>query len=102
MIKIYKIILIFFMLVLLIQGAFIFQIKKEIEKQKNAVEELSYRSNSQTDLSDIESRIDDLENENESLKRKIIQTSTSSDYDAEYETRRLERRISELESKSNY
>jgi len=95
--KIYKILLLLITITTISEGIFIFRQNKEIKKLTNTINEISTRVDPEVDLSDIESRIDDLESEGETLKRKI--NSTSSYFDAEYENRKLERRIDDLESK---
>ena len=108
MTKFYKIILTILTIALIVEGVFIFRQYKEIKKLTIDVSDISSRVDPQVDLSDIESkiedfesRIDDLESENETLKRKVNTSNTNSDFDADYENRKLKRRIEELESKSN-
>lgn len=104
--KIYKTLIIIISVATISEGIFIFRQNKEIKKLTNTINVLSTRIDPEVDLSDVESkiedldsRVDDLESEGEDLKRKVNTTSTSSYFDAEYENRKLERRIDDLESK---
>ena len=98
--KIYKILIVIISVASISEGILIFIQNKEIKKLNNTISKINTQVDPEVDLSDIESRIDDLESENENLKRKINTiTSTSSFFDAEYEHRKLERRIDDLESK---
>lgn len=107
--KLYKILILIISIVTILEGVLIFRQNKEIKKLTNTVNEISTKNDTEVDLSDVESkiedldsRIDDVESEGEDLKRKINTTSTSSYFDAEYENRKLERRIDELENKIRY
>ena len=82
------------------QGYFLYQQNSKIKTLEKSIKEVSNQINPEVDLSDIESRINDLESETETLQRKINTTNTY--FDAEYETRKLERRIDDLESRIRY
>jgi len=107
--KTIKLFFLFFAILLAILVFFIYQQSNKIKKLTALVNEMSTRVDPEVDLSDIvrkvdnlsdlESRVDDLESENESLKTKLNMTTTSPYFDAEYENRKLERRIDELENK---
>jgi len=104
--KFYKILIAIISGVTILEGVFIFHQNKEIKKLTNSINTINTRIDPEVDLSDVDSkiddlnsRIDDLESEGEDLKRKVNTTSTSSYFDAQYENRKLERRIDDLESK---
>ncbi len=94
--------LLFSALILIIAGQayFLFYQNSKIKSIEKSIKEVSNQIDPEVDLSDIESRIDDLESETETLKRKLNSTNTY--YDTEYEIRKLDRRIDDLESRVRY
>ncbi len=98
--RIHKVLFTILTLAIVIQAYFLNQQNFKIKTLYKSVKEVSNQINPEVDLSDIESRIDDLESETETLKRKINTTNTY--FDTEYETRKLERRIDDLESRIRY
>ncbi len=95
--KLYKFLFAFLTLAIVGQGYFLYKQNLKIKTLDKSVKEVSNQINPEVDLSDIESRIDDLESETKTLKRKVNLTNTY--FDAEYETRKLERRLDDLESR---
>ena len=99
--KLIRIIFSLLIIAVISEGIMIYQQNNKIKKLVLNVTEINNRADPEVDLSDIESRINDLESENKSLNRKIniATSSTNSSFDAEYENRKLERRIDDLESR---
>jgi cell division protein FtsL len=98
--RIFKILISILLIALVLQVYFLYHQNSKIRALENSIEELGNQISPENDLSDIESRLEDLETDSETIKRSILSPSTH--YDVEYEIRKLSRRIDDLENRIRF